>query len=103
MATALYVHGISIRRRDYDVSFQQIESQLNERAPGMALAPCVWGDAYGAAFKAGGACIPHKSISKGLDDALPGDEEIGQWQALYCRPARRTPPVELAPSRGGAL
>lgn len=86
MATALFVHGISIRQRGYDLSFQQIESYLKQREPGVVLAPCVWGDIYGAALKAGGASIPQHSVSKGLDDDLGDDEGLGLWQALYSDP-----------------
>jgi hypothetical protein len=49
------------------------------------VAPCVWGDRYGAALKAGGASIPARSTAKGFDD-LSTDEEIGHWQALYSDP-----------------
>ena len=85
MTTVLFVHGISVRQRHYNVCFHQIEAYLRSRGARLELAPCIWGDTYGAALKGGGASIPAGSTAKGLDEPLI-DEEIGQWQALYADP-----------------
>src|SRR6476620_1551034 len=85
MTTVLFVHGISVRQRHYNVCFHQIEAYLRNRGTQLELAPCIWGDTYGAALKGGGASIPAGSTAKGLDEPAI-DEEIGQWQALYADP-----------------
>lgn len=102
MTTVLFVHGISIRQDQYNLSFQQIESCLKERNPAVALAPCIWGDQYGAALMAGGASIPRSSVAKGLADEPTMNDEIGRWQALYCDPLCELRlwtlrPAEMAP------
>src|SRR5215213_9755675 len=100
MATLLFVHGISIRQRNFNRSFEQIEARLKSQA-GWEVAPCMWGEKFGAELKGGGKSIPPRSVAKGFE-ALPDEEEIGQWQALYTDPLCELRlwslrPVELEP------
>ena len=64
--TIIFVHGISVRAAGYEVAFRYIEAMLKSRRPDVKLAPCLWGDSFGAVLKAGGISIPRFAQTKGV-------------------------------------
>ncbi|MGW4897415.1 hypothetical protein ACWEQL_34960 [Kitasatospora sp. NPDC004240] len=54
----LFVHGTGVRREGFDPLFALVAEELGARFPDAEVAPCYWGDEYGAALGAGGASIP---------------------------------------------
>jgi hypothetical protein len=85
--TIIFVHGISVRAAGYEVAFRYIEAMLKSRRPDVKLAPCLWGDSFGAVLKAGGISIPWFSQTKGIDEELGQvDEDVARWQCLVIDP-----------------
>ena len=85
--TIVFVHGISVRAAGYEVAFRDIEVMLKPRRPEVKLAPCLWGDSFGAALKAGGGSIPRFAQTKGIDEELAQvDEDVAHWQCLITDP-----------------
>ena len=83
MTTVIFVHGTGGRRKDYAVTFQQIETALLKRRPDVRLIPCLWGDVLGAKLNADGASIPTYNESEGGKKLTPEEENIRLWEALY--------------------
>lgn len=86
MTTVIFVHGTGGRRKDYAVTFQQIETALLKRRPDVRLIPCLWGDVLGAKLNADGASIPTYNESEGGKKLTPEEENIRLWEALYKDP-----------------
>ena len=86
MTTVIFVHGTGGRRKDYAVTFQQIETALQRRRPDVRLIPCLWGDVLGAKLNADGASIPTYNESEGGKKLTPEEENIRLWEALYKDP-----------------
>ena len=86
MTTVIFVHGTGGRRKDYAVTFQQIEKALLKRRPDVRLIPCLWGDVLGAKLSADGASIPTYNESEGGKKLTPEEENIRLWEALYKDP-----------------
>ena len=86
MTTVIFVHGTGGRRKDYAVTFQQIEKALQKRRPDVSLIPCLWGDVLGAKLNADGASIPTYNKSEGGKKLTPEEENIRLWKALYKDP-----------------
>ena len=87
MTTVIFVHGTGGRRKDYAVTFQQIEKALQKRRPDVSLIPCLWGDVLGAKLNADGASIPTYNKSEGGKKLTPEEENIRLWEALYKDPS----------------
>ena len=102
--TIIFVHGISVRAAGYEVAFRHIEAMLKSRRPDVKLAPCLWGDSFGAVLKAGGISIPWFSQTKGIDEELGQvDEDVARWQCLVIDPLAELRLLGAPARRGGIL
>jgi hypothetical protein len=48
VATILFVHGTGVRKDGYDATYAVIQKKIE--SSGHTLAPCLWGDEYGAKY-----------------------------------------------------
>jgi hypothetical protein len=86
MTSLVFIHGTGGRQEAYAETFAGMEQALQTRRPGVALVPCLWGNALGAKLNAGGASIPNYSAAKGGHKSSPEEENIRFWAALYQDP-----------------
>ena len=86
MTSLLFIHGTGGRQEAYAETFAGMERALQSSRPGVALIPCLWGNAQGAKLNAGGASIPNYSEAHGGHKPSPEEESIRFWEALYQDP-----------------
>ncbi|MEU9201296.1 hypothetical protein [Streptomyces sp. NPDC048332] len=81
MTSVVFVHGTGVREDSYRKSYQRVARGLARVRPDVNLAPCYWGDTYGAHLALGGASFPERD----QDRALPGaaaDDPLAVWALL---------------------
>ncbi|MDJ0718376.1 MAG: hypothetical protein QNJ54_29810 [Prochloraceae cyanobacterium] len=84
MVTIIFVHGTGGRKKDYAITFQQIETILDKRKPEVKLVPCLWGEAHGTKLNARGASIPDYELTKGESKlSNQEDAQVLLWKELY--------------------
>ena len=98
MATVIFVHGISIRFKDYKVYMSRIEGALGSKLPKVKVTGCLWGDDLGAKLLADGASIPRYSQTKAMEQAAATIEESQRWDLLAEDPLIEFSLLALRPS-----
>jgi hypothetical protein len=86
VTTILFVHGIGTRRASFDAFFGIIKQNLLARKPDVTIAPCYWGEPYGAELYAHGASIPDYAQTRDFELTTTEDYQIALWEQLYRDP-----------------
>ncbi|NEP60470.1 MAG: hypothetical protein F6K31_26285 [Symploca sp. SIO2G7] len=101
MTTVVFIHGTGVRQPQYDQTLRQIEQRLQEQLPDLQVAPCFWGEDFGAKLHSLGASIPLYDTTLAL-----GEEEEQQdvvlWEQLYRNPLYELQLLSVKPRDEGA-
>jgi hypothetical protein len=103
MTSLVFIHGTGGRQDAYAETFAGMEQALQRWKPGVALVPCLWGNALGAKLNAGGASIPSYSAAQGGRRLSPEEESIRFWEALYQDPFYEMRLLGLRPLQDAAI
>ncbi|NER96139.1 MAG: hypothetical protein F6J86_20230, partial [Symploca sp. SIO1B1] len=85
MTTVVFIHGTGVRQPQYGQTLRQIEQKLQEQRPDVQIAPCFWGEDFGAKLHSQGASIPlfDTTLALGEEEEEP---ELVLWEQLYRNP-----------------
>ncbi|MEV6964451.1 hypothetical protein AB0M47_04990 [Hamadaea sp. NPDC051192] len=74
------MHGTGVRRASFDTTLRLVQDGVARDAPGVAAAPCYWGEPHGAQLSSAGASIPQTAATRGPD------READLWVLLELDP-----------------
>jgi hypothetical protein len=99
MTTLIFVHGTGVRRAGFDRIFEKIAAGVGGVDPSIMVAPCYWGEPFGARLSRDGASIPDGPVARGPGDEGDGDTEVERWALLELDPLFE---LRLIAASGGA-
>jgi hypothetical protein len=79
--TILFVHGTGVRKAGLAATMRLLQAQAAEYLPDWRIAPCAWGDAFGAALNRKGLSVPDPGLSGDAGDALAAQRRA-RWTLL---------------------
>ncbi|MFD7867488.1 hypothetical protein [Streptomyces sp. NPDC059783] len=82
MTSVVFVHGTGVREDSYRKSYQRVARGLARVRPEVRLAPCYWGDTYGAHLALGGASFPEREQDRAVPGADGADDPLAVWALL---------------------
>ena len=87
MNTLLYVHGTGVRKKQFDMTIDQIQNGMNQSENfAFKVDGCLWGDSLGVRLKANGASVPEYDRGRDKEELTLENENIELWDYLYSDP-----------------